>query len=324
MTQAIDQFHTSYLIVAVIGFLIVLLGAVFFCFQNVIVRILFNEYTVAGLLQTGGFVTPSLPNSFLLMAMRMVLVVPLVSAMTPLFYPAIWRDLKQLGQKTNRPDLWRSLWGGVFMYLYLALLYFSVGLIPTGIALTLFFTFPVFTALLSWYFFGAAPSRFRWIVMGLVLLGSALTVPQTGLTANALGVGLGIASGVAYAIYTVLAQKSFERVHPVPYTWISFAVTLVLSSLSLLFWTQPTGIEWGPLWIGGLLSAIATSSGHLLNNMGIRLIGATSASIIGSTNPALTVILAWFTIQETLNPLQVGGVILVTFSVVLLSREKRP
>lgn len=308
-----------------IGFLIVLLGAVFFCFQNVIVRILFNEYTVAGLLQTGGFVAPSLPNSFLLMAMRMVLVVPLVSAMTPLFYPALWWDLRKLGQKQNRSDLWRSLLGGVFMYLYLALLYFSVGLIPTGIALTLFFTFPVFTALLSWRFFGAAPSRFRWGVMGLVLLGSALTVPQTGLSANALGVGLGIASGIAYAIYTVLAQKSFERVHPVPYTWISFAVTLVLSSLSLLFWTQPeTAIAWGPLWIGGILSAIATSSGHLLNNMGIRLIGATSASIIGSTNPALTVILAWFTIQETLNPLQVGGVILVTLSVVLLSREKRP
>lgn len=308
-----------------IGFLIVLLGAVFFCFQNVIVRILFNEYTVAGFLQTGGFVLPSLPNSFLLMAMRMVLVVPLVSAMTPLFYPAIWHDLGQLWQKQNRLDLLRALLGGFFMYLYLALLYFSVGLIPTGIALTLFFTFPVFTALLSWRFFGDAPSRFRWSVMGLVLLGSALTVPQTGLTANTLGIGLGIASGVAYAIYTVLAQKSFERIHPVPYTWISFAVTLVLSGLSLVFWTQPeTAIEWEPLWIGGVLSAIATSSGHLLNNMGIRLIGATSASIIGSTNPALTVILAWFTIQETLNPLQIGGVILVTLSVVMLSQEKRP
>lgn len=307
-----------------IGFLTVLLGAAFFCFQNVIVRVLFNEYTIAGLLQTGGFVAPSLPNSFLLMAMRMVLVVPLVSAMTPLFYPALWWDLRKLGQKQNRPDLLRSLLGGVFMYLYLALLYFSIGLIPTGIALTLFFTFPVFTALLSWYFFGDAPSRFRWTVMGLVLFGSTLTVPQTGLTANALGVGLGIASGIAYAIYTVLAQKSFERIHPVPYTWISFAVTLVLSSVSLLFWTQPEmAIEWTPLWIGGLLSAIATSSGHLLNNMGIRLIGATTASIIGATNPALTVVLAWFTIQETLNPLQIFGVILVTLSVALLSRERK-
>lgn len=210
------------------------------------------------------------------------------------------------------------------MYLYLALLYFAVGLIPTGIALTLFFTFPVFTALLSWRFFGDVPSRCRWGVMGLVLFGSILTVPRTGLTANVLGISLGVASGIAYAIYTVLAQKSFEQVHPVPYTWISFAVALILSSISLLFWPQPeTAIEWKPLWVGALLSAIATSSGHLLNNMGIRLIGATSASIIGSTNPALTVILAWFTIQETLSAAQVAGVVLVTGSVVLLSQERR-
>jgi drug/metabolite transporter (DMT)-like permease len=36
--------------------------------------------------------------------------------------------------------------------------------------------------------------------------------------------------------------------------------------------------------IRGLLSAIATFVGHLLNNFGIRLIGATSASMIGASN----------------------------------------
>ena len=38
------------------------------------------------------------------------------------------------------------------MFLYLALLYVAIGQIATGIALTLFFTFPVFTALFSWIF----------------------------------------------------------------------------------------------------------------------------------------------------------------------------
>ncbi len=307
-----------------IGFLIVLLAAVFFCFQNVIVRVLFNEYTVAGMVQTGGFVEPTLANSFLLMAMRMLLVVPLISALAPTFYPHIWKDLGQLCQPQKRGDLMRSLLGGLFMYLYLALLYFSVGLIPTGIALTLFFTYPVFTALLSWRYFGDPPTRYRWFVMGLVLVGSMLTVPQTGLATNGLGIGLGIASGIAYAVYTVIAQRSFEQIHPVTFTWISFATTLILSGISLLFWSVPEqGIEWGPLWVCGLLSAIATSSGHLLNNIGIKKIGATSASIVGATNPALTVVLAWIAIQETLNVVQIAGVLLVTFSVALLSREKR-
>jgi drug/metabolite transporter (DMT)-like permease len=76
-----------------------------------------------------------------------------------------------------------------------------------------------------------------------------------------------------------------------------------------------------PLWIGGFLSALVTFSGHLLNNFGIRLIGATTAAMIGVSNPALTVVLAWLMIQELLNGIQVVGVGIVTLSVALLSVE---
>jgi drug/metabolite transporter (DMT)-like permease len=211
------------------------------------------------------------------------------------------------------------------MFLYLALLYISIGLIPTGIALTLFFTYPVFTALFSWRLFGSRPTLFRWGVMGLVLLGSFLTMPHSHTTTNEyslLGVITGIASGIAYALYTVIAQKSFETLHPVPFTWISFATTLGLSAASLLIWNlHEAQLAWVPLWIGGLLSAIVTFAGHLLNNFGIRLIGATSASMLAASNPALTVILAWLTIQETLKGWQLVGVVIVTLSVALLSRE---
>jgi drug/metabolite transporter (DMT)-like permease len=58
-----------------------------------------------------------------------------------------------------------------------------------------------------------------------------------------------------------------------------------------------------------------------MNNFGIRLIGATSASMLAASNPALTVILAWLTIQETLKGWQLVGVVIVTLSVALLSRE---
>ncbi len=307
-------------------FLIVLLAAVSFCFQNVTVRVLFSPQTLLGMVQTGGFVEPTLPNSFLLLFMRMLLVVPLMGLLVPQFYPPIWQDVRRIADRQHRPDLWRSLLGGVFMFLYLALLYISVGLIPTGIALTLFFSYPVFTALLSWWWFGNRPSRFRWMVMGLVLAGSALTMPHSAIAHSQsvwLGVVMGVASGVVYALYTVNAQKSFETIHPVPFTWLSFAITLVLSTVGLLFWQQTTEIAWGPLWIGGLVSAIATSIGHLLNNLGIRLIGATTAAMVSASNPALTVVLAWVTIQEQLTAVQLLGVALVTFSVVLLSREHR-
>ncbi len=310
-----------------LGFLIVLLAAAFFCCQNVIVKVLFSEHTIFGLFQTGGFVEPTLQNSFLLMFMRMVLVVPLMSSLAFKLYPSTWSDLRHLNQPEHRPLLLRSLGCGVLMFLYLALLYVAIGLIPTGIALTLFFTYPIFTALFSWQLFGSRPSWFRASVMVLILLGSCLTVPYDSAEASnssLLGVSLGIASGVAYALYTVFAQKSLETFHPVPFTWISFATTLILSAGCLLLWPLPdVDLAWGPLWVGGLGSAIVTFAGHLMNNFGIRLIGATAAAMIGASNPALTVVLAWFAIQETLSPLQLTGVVLVTLSVALLSQEQR-
>lgn len=308
-----------------LGFLIVLLSSVFFCFQNVLVRILFNEHTILGVYRIGGFVTPTLQNSFLLMFMRMLLVVPLMAFLAPKLYPPTWKDIGQLRDKEQRILLLQSVGCGFLMFLYLALLYIAIGMIPTGIAITLFFTYPVFTALFSWQLFGDRPTRLRWSVMGLVILGSFLTMPQLNTITDGnslIGIITGIASGITYAFYTVIAQMSFEKLHPVPFTWISFSTTLVLSGASLLLWNvhdaqQPLL----PLWIGGLLSAIVTFAGHLMNNFGIRLIGATSASMVGASNPALTVVLAWLMIQETLNGLQIVGVVIVTLSVALLSRE---
>ncbi|MGD1809765.1 EamA family transporter, partial [Dapis sp. BLCC M126] len=58
-------------------------------------------------------------------------------------------------------------------------------------------------------------------------------------------------------------------------------------------------------------------------NYGIKLIGATTAATIGATNPSLTAILAWLTIQETINGLQILGIVIVTVGILLLSQEHR-
>lgn len=310
-----------------VGYGLVLLAGICFTFQNLIVRVLFNQVDLFGVFTTGGFVPPDLPNSFLLLFMRTALGVPLMGALLPMLYPKVWQDIGQLRQPSQRPQLGLAVAGGILMFLYLALLYVSIGQIPAGIALTLFFTFPVFTALFSWVWFGTPPSRFQWAIMGLILLGSWLTLPmQQGATVDSwMGVTFGLASGVAYALYTVVAQKSFEQFHPVPYTWISFAITLVLSTLSLLVWQgQMGGLPWTALWIGGLLSAIATFAGHILNNLGIRLVGATAAAMLGSANPALTALFGWIGLQETLSNLQIIGVATVVTSVAALSCRKPP
>ncbi|NJL48873.1 MAG: EamA family transporter [Leptolyngbyaceae cyanobacterium SM2_5_2] len=297
---------------------------IFFAVQNLVTRVLFNPSALFGWVETGGFVDPTLPNSFLLLVMRMGLGVPLIAVMLPPVYPNLWGDLRQLKQPTHRRELWLAVVGGVLMFSYLGLLYVSVGLVATGIALTLFFTFPVYTALLSWWWFGYRPSWPQWGIMAVILIGSGLTIPTDhSSTLSWFGVGFGLLAAGVYAFYTVVAQKAFETLHPLPFTGISFATTLVMSAICLLIWrVDLQGLPWLGLWVGALLSAIATAAGHLLNNLGIRLVGATAAAMVGAANPALTAVLAWLGLQEQLSWVQGLGVGLVTLSVALLSLAK--
>jgi drug/metabolite transporter (DMT)-like permease len=309
----------------VLGYAIVLLSALLFCFQNIIVRVLFNEYQLFGLFKTGGFVSASLEHSFLLLLMRMVVVVPLMAALAPKLYPPTWQDIAVLRQPQKRWLLLQSLACGLLMFLYLSLLYIAIALIPTGIALTLFFVYPLFTALFAGCI-GDRPSRFRWFVISLILVGIVLIMPRIGPGESPdrwIGIATGIGSGIIFALYTVQGQQCMKQLHPVPFTWLNFAVTLLLSLVSLSIWHLPTtDLLWSPLWIGGGLSAFFTFSGHLLNNIGIRRIGATTASMIAATNPALTAILAGLTIQEQLSGIQIAGIGLVTLSVGLLSQDR--
>ncbi|MBF2021744.1 MAG: DMT family transporter [Hydrococcus sp. C42_A2020_068] len=309
------------------GILTVLLSAFFLTFHNITVRVLFSEHLFVGLFLLGGYVKPNLPNSFLLMFMRMLLVVPLIIVLAIRLYPSALKEFRDLFVRDRRDALMQAFGCGVLMFVYIASLYIAIGLIPTGIAMTLFFTYPVFTALLSWKFFGDRPTFFRWIIMGMILAGSALTIPRSSATNNhyaiASGILASIGSGIVYAFYNVIAQKCFERLHPIPFTWISFASTLLLSGISLLFWQLPDArLAWTPLWIGSIFSGLVSFIGHTLNNIGIRIIGATAASIIGSSSPALTALLAWATIRETLDGIQIVGIGIVTLGIALLSGER--
>ncbi|MDB9494484.1 DMT family transporter [Spirulina major CS-329] len=304
------------------GISIVLLAALCFCAQNVTVRILFNTSSVFGWEGVGGFVEPSLANSFLLLALRMVWVVPVLSVVSLRLYPPLWGAIAQLRHPQHRRLRGKAIAGGGLMFLYLALLYISIGLIPTGIALILFFLYPLFTLILTTILGQQAPTPVQLAVMVMMLTGTALTLSPSGMNAvphQGLGMICGVAAGLAYAGYTLVGQQSFQELHPIPFTWLSFAITLLLAALFLPFTLDlPPDVHWLGLWVGSLISALATLIGHVLQNLGIRQIGANQTALIGSSNPTLTLILAWVAIGESLTWIQVLGVVVVTLGIIIL------
>ena len=313
------------------GLILVLLSSLSLSIYNVILKVILKKQTVFGLFEVGGLISPNVGNSLLILWLRMLLVVPLMAGLASMLYPNLWQDVRQFLTLRDRALVRSALGSGLFLFLSQVLIYIALGQISVGIAITIFFIYPIVTQLLAWQKFGDRPTLFRVAVMVAIVLGGILALPSGGAGPSGnllLGCLTAAGSGITFAFYVIQMQASAQRMNPVPVSLIQFSIIFILSSVSLLV-PLPAGQManvapgvWPSLIIGGGVLALVTLLGYLFNNIGIRMVGAARASIVGATGPAISAILAWVAINEALQGRQWFGVLLVTVGVVGLSLEK--
>ena len=309
-----------------LGFVLVFFAYVCLSLQNVLIRIIFAPSSVLDWLTLGGWASPTIGHSLLVLLLRSVFMLPLMIVIAPTLYPPTKQDLKQLVTAGKRPILWKTIASSAFLFLALALLFISFSQVSAGIGTALFLIHPAVTVLLAWQIFGDRPTPLRFVVIVAVFVGSFLVAPGFMGTADSnilLGVGAGLAAGAAYAIQTVLAQICIEDVHPVPFTIANLLVMFALSGMGTLwFQINIAPSAWTPIWVTGLIGAVLTLAGQLLINFGIQVSNASLASLVGASNPALTALFAWLLIQEALQGRQILGIVIVTLGVAALGIEQ--
>ncbi|NEQ41031.1 MAG: EamA family transporter [Okeania sp. SIO3I5] len=305
-----------------VGLILALLSAAVLSIFNVCLKIIFNTS-----LQPQGLINPNVGNSLLILLLRLIVVMLLMPIVATFLYPAVWSDIERFIKSQDFSLWWKVIASAFFLFLSQVLIYISIGNIPTGIAITIFFIYPIITVLLSWGLFGDRPSIVRIFAMVIIGLGGILVIPS-GAGDYQEGVLAGVGAGITFAGYVLLTQMSAGKLHPIPFSLINFAGIFVFSALGLII---PKPLEWSPnidstLWsgliVGGIILGILTLSSYVLNSFAIRFAGAARASIIGTFGPALTALLAFFTIGEVLGGKEVFGMILVIIGVAAMSFER--
>lgn len=316
------------------GLLLVLLSTVALSLHNVVVRIIGVSNRVFGFYDWGGFISLNLGNSMLILWMRMIIVVPLMIFLGNTIYPAAWRDLRLFLESRDRSLLFAVTGSGFFLFLSQVLIYIAIGQVGPGVAVTILFMYPLVTVPLAWLLFRDRPTRLRIGVMVAILSGVILTTfPRLAAseTISWQGIFAAAAAGICFACYLISMQLSFRNLHPVPVSIIQFVTIFVLTSLSLIFFAQRLGLDVRPegrlgLIGGGVVLGTLTLAGYLLNNYGVRYLGAARASIVASTGPVLTALLAFVILpddpQNALQRIQWFGILIVTLGVLALSFEK--
>jgi len=319
------------------GLVLALSSAVVLSLFNICLRILIksrNPRVIFGLFEVPGVVTPGFGNSLLILLMRLIVVMALMPILATFLYPSVWKDIRRLFQSGDRA-LWSKVLGSAFfLFLSQILIYLAIGNIPAGIAITIFFIYPIVTVLGSWILFGARPSTIGFLAMfgitiGLILAGlPSFAAPAPGGGNVEVGVAAALGAGIMFAGYVLLTQMAAGKLHPIPFSLVNFAAIFVFSSLSLWvplsqnFAPKIDQNVWPGLIIGGVVLGVLTLFSYLLNNFAIRFAGAALASVIGTLGPALTGLFGFLIINEKLQPVTILGMAVVTLSVAAMSVER--
>ncbi|MEH2434469.1 MAG: EamA family transporter [Nostoc sp.] len=324
-----------------IGLLLIVLSAVLSSLYNVAIRVIFHEGSqIFGVLEVERLLPPTLGNTFLILTLRFMVVVPLMVLLSPILHPTLWQDLENLASSVRgnptaantatKQILLLSVVSGCFLFLSQLLIYIAIAQVTTGMAIALFFIYPMVSGLLSWFLFRDRPTTFRISAIAAICCGELLVLggsPNPGMGNTSMGSSAAILSGVAFAAYIILTRVCASKLHPVTFTLINFATMLLLSFICLML---PLPGSWNlvvdpskmlELVLSAFILGVLTLAGYLLNNVGISKLGGSRSALIGGTIPVLTVIFAGLIIQENLDIVQIMGVLLVTFGAAAFSFE---
>ena len=328
-----------------IGFLFIALSTVVSSLYNVAIKaIFFTASNPLGGLPTQQLIFPTLGNIFLILMLRLLVVVPLMLLLSPILHPPIWQELENLfaslganatpTQNKTKQALFLSVISGCLLFVSQVFIYIAIGEVTTGMAIALFFVYPVMSVFLSWFLFQERPNSLVTGAMAAIFCGELLVLgsQSTGVNNTALGSTTAILSGIAFAIYVILTRicATKLKLHPVSLTLINFTTMLLLSLICLII-PLPGNLSVAisssnilELVLSAFILGVLTLCGYLFNNFGIRKLGSPFSSLIGATVPILTVIFAGIMLQESLNIVQVIGVILVTLGAASISWKKPP
>jgi drug/metabolite transporter (DMT)-like permease len=260
------------------------------------------------------------------LALRMIFSSPFYVAI------ALWLHQKTKTELTNQPlntDTLR-LWfwiGGLGMtgyYLASFLDFLSLKYISASLERVFLFIYPTFVLFINAFFHQKSPSRLQLTALAMTYCGIVIAfienIDATGQGNLFLGTFWVMASGLVYACYLVgsdgVIQKAGSQSFTV-YTMLFATIpTLVHCWLSngLHLWHYDSRVY----WLCGSMAVFSTVIPTFMMSEGIKRVGSSNTSIVGSIGPIFTIVLATNFLGEHISAIQLLGTAFVLFGVFLI------
>ena len=281
------------------GELYLVIGAIFFSLNGVIVTLVLDHMTTFRLAQVR-----ALGTFFLLFLITYI------------------QDRNSL--KAERREIPTLLFYGVFGYAMVQLGYF-IGIsrgVPLSLVLIIEFTAPIWIVLWIKFVRKSVVAKDMWVAIALSLLGLILVAKAwQGFVFDLLGTLGALGAALALAVYFLMSQsQGTKRSAQAMVVW-GMGVAGLFWSLVLPIWNFPTAIFTTEINLQGrfsdysapgwLLIAYIIVFGTLVPYLfvvgGIRRLSASTSSVIGMLEPVIAGVFAWIWLSQSWSAIQLFG-----------------
>lgn len=290
------------------------LGAIFFSMNGVIVTLVLDHMTTFRLAQVR-----ALGTFFLLFLFTFI------------------QDRNSL--RAERREIPTLIFYGVFGYAMVQLGYF-IGIsrgVPLSLVLIIEFTAPIWIVLWIKFVRKSVVAKDMWIAIALSLLGLILVAKAwQGFVFDLIGTLGALGAALALAVYFLMSQsQGTKRSAQAMIVW-GFGVSGLFWSLVLPIWNFPTAIFTTDINLQGRFSeysapgwlliayivVFGTMVPYLFVVGGIRRLSASTSSVIGMLEPVIAGVFAWIWLSQSWSAIQLLGGAIVLIGIYIADRAK--
>ena len=223
----------------------------------------------------------------------------------------------------NSKDRWTFFVAALFMGGHWIFYFYALKLSNVAIGMLSLFTFPVLIAFLEPLFAKTKFDPIHILLGAMVLLGIYILAPEFNIESSQLqGLLFGLLSALCYAVRILILKSHTTNYNS---TMLMFYQVLVLSVVlapTLYFMGTSSITTQYPYVL--ILALVTTTLGHTMFVNSLKHFKASTASIIGSSQPVFGIIMAYFFLNEIpTKHTFVGGALILATVIVESVRSKK-
>lgn len=230
--------------------------------------------------------------------------------------------------RTTKQELpWLAAYGLVGFMAVQAFYFVAIARMHVSIGLIIEFTAPIWIVMWLRYVMKKYVPPLMWVSISMAF-GGLLLIAQVwkGQTLDPIGVSAALVDAIALAIYFLLGEKLTRTRDAETLSVYGFGFASLGLLILMPIWDYPVGIFTQSINLQGILAdynvpgwvliawiiLMGTIAPYLLVVNGIKLLSASTASVMGMAEPVLAGIFAWIWISEKWNVVQlIGGAVVI-------------